>query len=141
MNLNLDLNSWIAVLSGAWLAFYILGRWQFSRVIDGTLTMVMEQGRKAYYSLNHPTVEELYAGLQPEWEAMIKKKALFILHKSELFPVPATPAIVRERFNFTPIWMGAYLLVNGIELPAAAELQEEIYRIAKLAKVKNVAKP
>lgn len=140
MNLDLNISPWIAVFSGVWLLFYILGRWQFSRVIEGTLALVMEQGRKAHRSPSRPTVEEVYAKIQPEWEAMLKKKAWFILHKSELFPVPATPAIVRKRFNFTPVWLGAYLQVNGIELPAGAELKEEINRIAALAKMKKGAK-
>jgi hypothetical protein len=63
---------------------------------------------------------------------MLRKNAWFILHKTELFPIPASPAILKTRLNFTPAWMGAFLRVNGVRLPAAEQLEEEIDHITSL---------
>ena len=137
MNLNVDVSPWIGIFSAIWLLLYLLGRWQFSRVTKGTAALVLEQGRLAQRSPHHPTVEDVYAKVQPAWEVMVKQKAWFVPHKSELFPLPATLDIVRKRLNFTPVWVGAYLQVNGIELPAGSEMKAEIARIAAQAEVQK----
>jgi hypothetical protein len=138
--MNLDVTPWIGVLSAVWLLFFVFGRWQFNRVKQITTDLIMSECQKASRLHQRPTVEELYAQVQPAWETALKKSAWFILHKSELFPVPAWPVIVQKRLNFTPAWMGAYLSLNGMDLPASAELKAEIERIAALAPKKRKAK-
>ena len=130
--MNLDVSPWIGILSATWLFFFILGRWQFNRIKHITTNLILEEGRRASLMQQPPTVDELYIQILPGWKIMLKKSAWFILHKSELFPVLAWPKIVQKRLNFTPAWMGAYLLLNGIELPADAELKGEIKQIVAL---------
>jgi len=131
--MNLEVSSWIAILSAIWLLFFVLGRWQFNRVKKLTTELILSESRQAQRLSKNITVDELYLQILPIWEASLKKSAWFILHKSELFPVPALPATVRKRLNFTPAWMGAYLRLNGVDLPASAELNVEIERIKALA--------
>jgi hypothetical protein len=131
--LRFDFSPWAGVVSAVWLAFYILGRRQFARVRRGTAELVLEQGRRAGQMASCPSVEAFYTQLQPEWEAMLGRQAWFLPHRSELFPVPVRPADLRRRLNFTPGWVGAYLRLNGVHLPAGTELEKEIQRILALA--------
>ncbi len=132
--LRFDFSPWAGVVSALWLAFYILGRRQFARVRRGTAELVLEQGRRAGQLSPCPSVEAFYAQLQPEWEAMLRRRAWFLPHRSELFPVPVRPGDLRRRLNFTPGWVGAYLRLNGVHLPAGTGLETEIQRILALAR-------
>lgn len=138
--MNFDISPWIGILSAIWLAFFIAGRWQFNRVKQGTTDLILDEARQARRLHQRPTVENFHEQIQPAWEAMLKKKAWFILHKTELFPVPAWPKIVQKRLNFTPAWLGAYLRVNGFDLPAEVELEAEIQRIVALVPPKKPGK-
>ena len=138
--MQFDVSPWFGILSAIWLSMFVLGRWQFKRVKQVTTDLILSESRQASRLQRGLTVEQLYAQIQPAWEAALKKRAWFILHQSELFPVPAWPAIVQKRLNFTPAWMGAYLRLNGMDLPAGAELKAEIERIAGLAPKRKRAK-
>ncbi len=131
--LRFDFSPWAGVVSAVWLVFYILGRRQFTRVRRGTADLVLEQGRRAAQLSPRPSVEALYDQLQPEWEAMVKRRAWFLPHRSELFPVPVRLGGLRRRLNFTPGWVGAYLRLNGVHLTAGTDLEMEIQRILALA--------
>jgi len=131
--MRFDFSPWAGTVSAVWLIFYISARRQFSRVRQGTVDLVLEQGRRAGQARPRPTVEALFVQLQPVWEAMLRRRAWFIPHRTELFPVPASPGTVARRLNFTPGWVGAYLRLNGIDLPAGADLEAEIQRILALA--------
>ena len=138
--MNLDTSSWIGIISAIWLLIFILGRWQFNRIKQFTTDLILDKARQARKLHQKPSIEDFYTQIQPEWHMMLKKNAWFILHASELFPVPAHPLIVQKRLKFTPAWMGAYLRLNGIYLTAEAELESEIDRIVSLAPQKKRGK-
>lgn len=138
--MGLDLSPWIGILSAIWLLFFVLGRWQLNRVKQCTTDLILNEASQVQRLHQPPNVEDFYTQIQPNWEVMLKKNAWFILHKTELFPVPAWPLIVQKRLNFTPAWMGAYLRLNGIKLPAEPELETEIERIVTLVPRKKYRK-
>jgi hypothetical protein len=138
--MNRDTSSWIGIISAIWLLIFILGRWQFNRIKQFTTDLILDKARQARKLYQKPSIEDFYAQIQPEWQAMLRKNAWFILHASELFPVPAHPLIVQKRLKFTPAWMGAYLRLNGIYLSAETELESEIDRIVSLAPPKKRGK-
>jgi hypothetical protein len=121
------------ILSGLWLLMFLFSRSQTEQIKRRTLEIILEQAELVTKQSNHPTVEQFYNHLQPIWEDMLKKSAIVILHKSELFPVPANPKTVRKRLNFTPAWLGAYLRLHGFHLKASDELEKEIRTILALA--------
>jgi hypothetical protein len=135
--MNLEVSSWVGILSAVWLLFFVFGRWQFNRVKQSTTDMILNKARRVRRLHQNPSVEDFYTQIQPDWEAMLKKNAWFILHYTELFPVPAWPSIVKKRLKFTPAWTGAYLAVNGIKLPANADLEIEIEHIVMLSPKKS----
>lgn len=132
----IELSYVFALLCAVWLVFFIFGRRQLERVKRATLDLVLTQAASLKRQHQEPSIEEFYALLQPGWEAMLRQSARFVTHKTELFPIPATPAAVRRRLNFTPAWLGAYLRLNGYRWAANPELEPEIERILALAPVR-----
>lgn len=120
-------------LLGIWLLFYLLGKRQFDQARQLTLDLVLSEVKQAQKANPELTVDQYYADLIPEWEALMREKIRFIPHKSEFWPMPAKPEYIRSRLNFTPEWLGAYLKINGINLRASEEQQARIDEIAALS--------
>jgi hypothetical protein len=120
-------------LMGVWLLFFLLGKRQFDQARQLTLDLALSKVKAARKSNPEMTVDQYYGALLPEWETRIKEKIKFIPHKLEIWPMPAKPDYVRSRLNFTPEWLGAYLKVNGVILPATESQQARIDEIAALS--------
>ena len=123
----------ITLLSVAWLVMFILGRKQYEDIKKQTLQLLIEGADRAKARNIELSVQEYYDQLQPVWEEMVRRTARFVLHKTELFPVPATPDYVRKRMNFTPAWLGAYLRLHHYKVTAVPELDEQINKILAMA--------
>lgn len=123
----------VTILSAAWLIMFITGRSQYERIKKRTIELLLKGADLAKKRNLELSVEQYYDQLQPAWEQMVRDSAHFILHKTELWPVLATPEYVRKRMNFTPAWLGAYLRLHGHKLSAAPELEEQIKAILDLA--------
>ncbi len=130
----------IGILSAAWLLMFLYARSQTQRIMKNTLDMILEMAEIEDKKVPRPTLEQFYANFQVNWEEMLHKSAVVILHKTELFPLPAKPEIVRKRLNLTPAWMGAYLKINGFHWNASSELNEQIQQILELAPAKKKKK-
>lgn len=121
----------ILIFSSAWLLMFITGRAQYERIKKGTLELILTEAKKSAKRPGGIVVEQFYAQLQPAWEQLVKRY-YFVLHKTELFPMLATPAYLRKRMNFTDAWLGAYLRVNKFACTAEPELDEKIKAIQAL---------
>ena len=130
----------ITLLSVAWLVMFILGRKQYEDIKKQTLQLLTEGADRAKARNIELSVQEYYDQLQPVWEEMVRRTARFVLHKTELFPVPATPDYVRKRMNFTPAWLGAYLRLHHYKVTAVPELDEQINKILAMANNKPSAR-
>lgn len=119
-------------LLGIWLLFFLLGKRQFNQARQLTLDLALTEVRAARKANPELTLDEYYADLITKWEALIREKIKFIPHKSEFWPMPARPDYVRQRLNFTPEWLGAYLKINGVKLQATEAQQARIDEIAAL---------
>lgn len=131
--MNFQINPVIGILSAAWLLMFLYARSQTEKIKKTTINMILEQAGLEDKKEPQPTLDEFYSNFQILWEEMLQKSAVVILHKSELFPLPAKPEIVRKRLNLTPAWMGAYLRLNGFQWKATPELDEQIQQIMALA--------
>ena len=120
-------------LLGLWLLFFLQGKRQFDKARQLTLDLALTEVKAARKKNPDLTVDEYYAELMPKWEAVIREKIRFIPHKSEFWPMPAKPEYVRQRLNFTPEWLGAYLKINGVKLQATEAQQARIDEIAQLS--------
>lgn len=122
----------LPIFLGVWLAFFLAARFQTNRIKKATTELVLSMIEPALEDHPHLTVEEYYNQILPVWNETVPGKALFMLHKLELWPIPATPQRVKKRINFTPAWVGAYLKIHGHILPASQELKKEISNILQL---------
>ncbi len=118
-----------------WLVFFILGREQFKRIKANTLQITLDGIEAALAKNKELSVSQYYKQVNRQWEAMVPKTAKFVLHRSELYPVPIKLEDLRKRLNFSPEWIGAFLLTKGYTLKATPDQQERIKYIASYAKV------
>jgi hypothetical protein len=135
--MDFQLSPVIGILSAAWLLMFLYARSQTERIKKNTVDMILERARIESKREPCSTMEQFYADFQQDWEKMLHESAVVILHKSELFPLPAKPEVVRRRLNLTPAWMGAYLRLHGFRLKASPELDEQIQQIMILAPTKK----
>jgi len=102
-----------------WMGILLGGKMQLRRVERRTGLLVLEAARQALGEEPRPRVDQLYDRLYPQWCQMVRRSALFILHRWELWPLPATPSIVRRRIDFTPEWLAQYLRTHGFKVHGA----------------------
>ena len=102
-----------------WTLILLSGKAQLRRIERRTGLLVLEAARRALEEGLRPGVDQLYDRLYPQWCQMVRRSALFILHRWELWPLPATPSIVRRRIDFTPEWLDQYLRMHGFKVRGA----------------------
>jgi hypothetical protein len=108
-----------------WLSVFFLGKVQLKMIREKTEAWILTSSREILKKSGNITVEQLYKQLLPQWEQNVRGTALFIPHRWEIWPVPATPRFVKKRINFTPEWLGGFLWANGIKLPGARAPEKE----------------
>jgi len=133
---NIPTNIICAIL-GVWLILFLLGREQYKRIKKNTQRMTLDNIKEALEKDKELTVSQYYEQINHEWEMMVPRTAKFILHRSELYPVPARLETVRKQMNFSPEWLGAFLRLNGYTLKATPSQQERIDYILSLSKTKQ----
>lgn len=130
-----DVSTFITTsLLGLWLLFFLLGREQLKRLKANTQHMALDNIETALEKNKNLTVSQYYKQLNRKWELMVPRTAKFILHKSELYPVPAKLETVRMQIHFSPEWLGAFLKLNGYTLKATPVQQERIEHISSFNK-------
>ena len=109
----------ILVIASLWLATFFLGRYQLNLIRTKTEAWVLESSKRILKETSGISLNKLYEQLYPGWEANLRGTAYFIMHRWEIWPVPATPRFVKDRINFTPEWLDGFLWANGIKLPGS----------------------
>jgi hypothetical protein len=99
-----------------WMGMLYSGKVQLKRVESRTHSLVLEGAHQYLSEAPRLNADHLYDRLYPQWRQMVRRSALFITHRWELWPLPAIPAIVRERIDFTPEWLGQYLRTHGFDV-------------------------
>lgn len=125
------------IVFSIWIVFFLWGRAQFNKVKDATVKMILDNIEEAKKVHKNLTIDQYHEMLSPQVDAFIKTNVKFILHKTELFPMPAKPDYVRTRMNFTPEWVGAILKMNGQVIKATSKQQKTIEYIISLSKIKS----
>lgn len=99
-----------------WTVLLLTGQAQLRRVEARTLPLVLDETRRALADDPGLTAAELYDRLYPAWCRMVRHTAWFVPHRWEMWPLPAFPAVVRDRMKFTPQWLAQRLSENGVHL-------------------------
>ena len=106
----------VGMACAAWLIVIGASKLQLKWIKDRTETLMLTTARGVLEANPRLPVDKLFDQLYPVWVEMVRKTALFIPHRWEVWPVPATPERVAGRLDFTPEWLGQHLLANGIEV-------------------------
>jgi hypothetical protein len=126
----------ILAACGLWLSIFILGKYQLNSIQKKTEAWLLDSSKRILADKPKINAEKLFEQLYPEWENNLRGSAYFIMHRWEIWPVPATPRFVKDRIHFTPEWLGGFLWANGIKLPGskAPEKSEESSYLPKVPK-------
>ncbi len=108
-----------------WIALVLSGKRQLGVIEARTGPLVVEGARKALEENPNLTPGQLYTQIYPHWCQMARRSALFIPHRWELWPLPASPSIIRDRIGFTPQWLAHHLAIHGILVDDASSQEEE----------------
>lgn len=129
----------VGAFFGIWLLFFATSQWQLNRIKDRTNKLALEEAQKQLEANPNITIQEFYATLKPDWQHMIKRSALFIPHRWELWPLPATPGIVQQRIDFSEEWLGEFLWLEEIKM-RGAKPREDAPEEDPLTKMKKLSR-
>lgn len=115
----------ILFIFGLWIAIFSLGKYQLNSIRTKTESWVLESANRILTETPGISVTKLYDQLYPGWEMNLKGSAYFIMHRWEIWPMPATPRFVKDRIDFSPEWLGGFLWANGIKLPGSKAPEKE----------------
>lgn len=116
---------WIVAGFSAWATIFALGKLQLKSIRTKTETWTLESSRHILTQSPGIPLQKLYDQLYPEWVKNLRGTAVFIPHRWEIWPVPATPRFVKDRIDFSAEWLGGFLWANGIKLPGGKAPEEE----------------
>ena len=103
----------------AWMGLLAAGKLQVRRIKARTQAMVLDAANQRREGGNKVAAKQLYSRLYPDWSQMVRRSALFVPHRLEMWPVPATPANVQHHVNFSPEWIYECLTAQGFRLHGA----------------------
>lgn len=108
-----------------WMMLFLAGNWQLSRIKERTKAISLKEARRLLEHEPDIRVKQFYDQLKPDWERMVRSSALFIPHRWELWPMPASPHRVEQRIDFTPEWLGEFLWLNEVKMRGAKPREDE----------------
>lgn len=107
-----------------WMVLFLSGTWQLNRIKERTSALSLREAKRLLKDNPEINIREFYNNVKPAWEQMVRDSALFIPHRWELWPIPATPEIVQERVDFTPEWLGEFLWLEKIKMRGAKQRKD-----------------
>jgi len=99
----------VAIVLSILVAVYVAGRIQLHNISIKTQGYVLARYKEEIQRKPNITPESLYKLIYPEWTSLIKKWGLFIPHRLDLWPIPATPDNVKNRIDFNSKWIANVL--------------------------------
>jgi hypothetical protein len=100
-----------------WMLLYAAGRIQLVLIQRRTERLVINRARRLVAENPLLTLAELREAFLPTWQEEVKKwNFLFVPHKFDFWPVPASPKNVLVKFPISPEWLAKALDTNGIKV-------------------------
>lgn len=116
-----------------WMALLGAGKLQVRRIQGRTQSMVLDAANQRRGESKGVSAKQLHRRLYPEWSDMVRHSALFVPHRLEMWPVPATPDNVQHHVDFSPEWIYRFLTKQGFRVHGAKPkaLQEKTEQSGK----------
>jgi hypothetical protein len=129
----------VSTFFAVWLALFATSNWQLNRIKSKTHKLVLKEAEKILEQKPNINIKDFYESLHPIWRGMVKDSALFIPHRWELWPMPATPNRVQKRIDFTPEWLGEFLWMeevkmNGVKPPEKPPEDDPLTKLKKMGR-------
>ena len=102
-----------------WMGLLAAGKLQVRRIKDRTQSMVLDAANQRRDEGKGVGAKQLHRRLYPDWSEMVRHSALFVPHRLEMWPVPATPENVEHHVDFTPEWIYRFLSARGFRVHGA----------------------
>jgi hypothetical protein len=115
-----------AILAAIWLLILATGRYQLKKVKENTVELILTEAKRQIKGNKSISMQTFYKKIYPSWCQMLKSTAWFIPHKTELWPMPASPDYVKDRIKFLPDVVGQFLSDNGYKVAGLVTEQEII---------------
>jgi hypothetical protein len=110
----------LTAILAVWMLIYAIGRIQLALIQQKTARLVVELSRSLVAANPQVSLADLREQLLPPWLEELKTwKYLFIPHKYDFWPVPASVKNVQIKFPMPPDWLNRVLKTNGILLQGA----------------------
>jgi hypothetical protein len=105
-----------SIILSIYLGIYIAGVIQLRNIKEKTTLLVIEISQQELRKKPNITSGGLYKRIYPLWEKEVKNWGWFVPHRLELWPVPVSPDVVKQKMAFTPQWIADTLKKNNINL-------------------------
>ncbi len=109
--------SLVTIVFTVLVAVYLAGLFQLKSVEKKTREFVLDLAPELIKSKPHITSSGIYKHVLPRWEKELKNwHPLFIPHRLDIWPVPATAKNVITKMGFSPDWIKELLAENNVLL-------------------------
>lgn len=100
----------VTVVFAIFVGIYLTGLFQLKYVEKKTREMVIALALELLKAKPNITASGIYKHVLPRWETKLKKwHILFIPHRLDIWPVPASPANIISKMKFSAEWVGDLL--------------------------------
>jgi len=96
--------------------FFLSGKAQLRSIEKISTNYVIQKYEELTAHNRKIRLDQFFSAISGDWENIVKGKVLFVPHRFELWPMPASPKYLAKRLPLTENWVGKVLIENGKEL-------------------------
>ncbi|MCE1254645.1 MAG: hypothetical protein LWX83_13980 [Anaerolineae bacterium] len=105
-----------SIILFVYLSIYMAGYFQLRNIENKTTLLVLEFSKEEVKRKPNITSGGLYKKIYPTWEKELKTWGIFVPHRLELWPVPVSADVIKQKLSFNPQWIADLLKKNNITL-------------------------
>jgi hypothetical protein len=107
----------VTIVLAILVSIYLAGLFQLKSVEKKTREFVLDLVPDLVKSKPHITTSGIYKHVLPRWQKELKSwKILFIPHRLDIWPIPATASNIITKMKFSPEWIKELLKENNVLL-------------------------
>lgn len=104
------------IVFSVWLIVFLSGKMQLRLIEKISINFVLQKYEELISQNRKIRLGQFFNAISENWEPEVRRKVLFVPHRFELWPMPASPKYLAKRLPFSENWVGKVLVENGKEL-------------------------
>jgi len=104
------------IVFSVWLIIFLLGKSQLRSIEKISASYIIQKYEELAAHNRKIRLGQFFSAISGDWEKVVKGKVLFVPHRYELWPMPASPKYLAKRLPFTENWVGKVLVEHNMEL-------------------------